>query len=99
MVFLNNFVLLVENLKHVKLDDIEVICNMVKCSVTVAVLQKKGIDLQDESGNKDDLGNIPDEMSSVFEKLSESVANFIKWKYRYEYKKDARWQQELQVSI
>ena len=101
MVLLNNFILLVDNLKeHVKLDQIEIICNLVECSVTVAALQKKEIHLQDESGNEDDRGDIPEELSSVFERLSESVANVIKWKprYRCENKKDAQWHQELQVS-
>ena len=94
MVLLNNFVLLVENLKqHVKLDQIEIICHVVECSITVAHV------LQNNSDNEDDRGDISEEMSSVFERLSESVANVIKWKPRYRHEdKDARWRQELQVS-
>ena len=98
MVLLNNFVLLVDNLKqHVKLDQMDIICHVVECSITVSVLQKKGIHLQDKSGNEDDRGDISEEISSVFERLSESVANVIKWKPRYR-DKDTRWHQELQVS-
>lgn len=101
MVLLDNFVLLVENLKqHPELNQVEVICRVVECSITIVVLQRKANDRQDESANEDDLGDNPDEMSAVFERLSESVANYVKWKPRFRWQnKDAPSQQELHVSI
>ena len=100
MVLLDNFVLLVENLKHhLDLDQVEVICRVVECSITIVVLQRKANDLQDESAHKEDLGNSPEEMS-VFERLSESVANYVGWKPRSRWQnKDAYSRQELHVSI
>ena len=101
MVLLDNFVLLVENLKHhLDLNQVEVICRAVECSITIVVLQRKANDLQDESAHEDDLGNSPEEMSAVFESLSESVANYVGWKPRSRWQnRDASSQQELLVSI
>ena len=89
MVLLDNFVLLVANLKHLELGQVEVICHVVECSITTW----KAMYLQVESGHEDDLSNISSEISSVFERLSSSVANFVEWKPRY------RWENKLQVNI
>ena len=113
MVLLNNFVVLVENVKqHLKINEVDVLCHLVECLITGIVLQMKGIGLQDESGNEnsshdcismpfESLDDIPKEMSSLHKKQSESVDKFLNINLRsyLEYSTDMEWHQELLVSI
>ena len=111
MVLLKNFVFLVENVKqHLKLNQVDVLCHLVECLVTGIVLQKKGIDLQDESENRngadesvtepsESTDDFPKEMITLQEKQSEKVDYFIRANLKIlEYSSDAEWRQELQVS-
>lgn len=110
MVLLNNFVFLIENVKqHLKLNQVDVLCHLVECLITGIVLQKKGIDLQDESGNRngaddnntdpsESTDDFPKEMISLQEKQSKKVDYFINANLEsLEYSNDAVWHQELQV--
>ena len=113
MVLLNNFVFLVENVKqHLKLNQVDVLCHLVECLITGIVLQKKGIDLQDESENRngaddsvteasESTDDFPKEMIALQEKQSEKVDYFFERKLInkiLEYSSIAEWRQELQVS-
>ena len=111
MVLLKNFVFLVENVKqHLKLNQVDVLCHLVECLLTGIVLQKKGIDLQDESENRngadesvtelsESTDDFPKEMITLQEKQSEKVDYFIRANLKIlEYSSDAEWRQELQVS-
>ena len=102
MVLLNNLVLLAEILKHyLKLNQVEVLCHLMECLITAIVLQKKGIDIEDESGDEDCLDDLPEEMSSVLKKLSGCVTGFIEVKlFRpLEGITDTGWHKELQVIV
>ena len=111
MVLLNNFVVLVENVKqHLRLGEVDVLCHLVECLITGIVLQKKGIDLQDKSENRngaddsisepwESTDDFPKEMISLHEKQSAKVDYFLKMKLKnLEYSRDAEWHQELQVN-
>ena len=111
MVLLKNFVFLVENVKqHLKLNQVDVLCHLVECLLTGIVLQKKGIDLQDESENRngadesvtelsESTDDFPKEMITLQEKQSEKVDYFIRANLKIlKYSSDAEWRQELQVS-
>jgi hypothetical protein len=78
--------------------------------ITTIVLQKKGIDLDDESANESDLdtkrstsfgfGDIPREMTSHFRKQVDDIANFIDRKIGYlENSNITNWKEELLVCI
>ena len=110
MVLLNNFVVLGENMKHhLKLNHVHVLCHLVECLIAGIVLQKKGIDLQDESetGNEphdsmsvpfESINDIPKEMFLLFKKQITLVDNFISWKLNYLHDSSvAEWHKELQV--
>ena len=112
MVLLNNLVVLVENVKqHLKLNQVHVLCHLVECLISGIVLQKKGIDLQDESETEnkshdgistpfESTNDIPKEMLALFKKQSGLVDNFINGKLYYlEYSAVAEWHKELQVGI
>ena len=110
LVLLKNLVYLVMDVKqHLKLNQVEVLCRLVECLITIIVLQKKGIDLEDEFANENgsdenlstplQLADIPNEMSSLFEKQCEFVENFINTKLSsfLENSDVTDWNQELQV--
>ena len=113
MVLLNNFVVLVENVRqNLKLNQVDILCHLVDCLITGIVLQMKGIGLQDESGNGssshdsismpfESLGDIPKEMSSLCKKQSELVDKFLTKNLRspLKYSRKEEWDEELQVSI
>ena len=102
MVLLNNLVFLAQILKnYLELNQIEVLCHLMECSITAIVPQKRGIDIQEESGNVDDLDDLPEEMSSVIKRLSDSVASFVECKLSQslENSTEARWHKEVQVII
>ena len=96
--------------QHLKLNQVDVLCHLVECLVTGIVLQKKGIDLQDESENRnganesvtepsESTDDFPKEMITLQEKQSEKVDYFIRANLKIlEYSSDAEWRQELQVS-
>jgi hypothetical protein len=114
LVLLNNFVQLVEIVKqHLKLNQVEILCRLVECLITTIVLQKKGIDLQDEPTvveNENDpdenlstslqMTDIPREMSSLLNKQYGFVGRFIDARFsaHLENIRPADWDQELQVS-
>lgn len=111
LVLLNNLVYLVKDVKqHLKLYQVEVLCRLVECLITIIVLQKKGIDNEDESGNENEsdenlstpfqLADIPNEVSSLFEKQCEFVENFVNTKLPsfLENSDVTDWKRELQVS-
>ncbi len=104
---------LVQTVKqHLKLNQVEVLCRLVECLITAIVLQKKGIDLQDESaalGNENDrndnlstsfkLKDIPKEMSSLLKDQSGFVHKFMSDRLLWLEKITfEEWDQELQVS-
>ena len=110
MILLNNFAVLVENVKqHLKLNQVHVLCHLVECLITGIVLQKKGIDLQDESETEskshdgiytpfESTNDIPKEMLALLKKQSGLVDNFITRKLNnLEYSAVAEWHKELQV--
>ena len=98
--------------QHLKLNQVDVFCHLVECSITGIVLQKKGIDLQDESENRngpedsismpfESTDGIPKEMLLSLKKQSGLVDNFINRKLYSLYLErstDAEWFKELQVS-
>ncbi|CAB4038281.1 Hypothetical predicted protein, partial [Paramuricea clavata] len=112
LVLLNNLVLLVQNVKqHLRLNQVKILCRLVECLITTIVLQKKGIDLQDEPSvleNENDrdknlstsfqLTDIPKEMSSHLQSQKAFVEGFIdaRLSLGLEYSKDTEWDQELQ---
>ncbi len=114
LALLNNLVHLVHNVKqHLKLDQVELLCRLLECSTTAIVLQKNGIDCQEEYAileheNESDenlctsyqLTDIPTEMLRFFRKQEELVESFISVKLplSLEYSKVAEWNQELQVN-
>jgi hypothetical protein len=115
LVLLNNLVLLVQNVKqHLRLNQVKILCRLVECLITTIVLQKKGIDLQDEPTvleNENDpdknlstsfqLTDISKEMSSHLQAQKAFVEGFMHdatLSLGLEYSKDAEWNQELQVS-
>ena len=102
IVLLNNLVLLAEILKnYLQLNEVEVLCRLMECLITAIVLQKKETNVKDESGNEDDLDDLPEEVSSAFKRLSECVAKFVERKLSQplEYSTDEKWKKELQVII
>ena len=115
LVLLNNLVYLVQTEKqNLKLNQVEVLCRLVECLITAIVLQKKGIDLQDESaalGNENDrndnlstsfkLKDIPKEMSSLLKEQRGFVHNFMldKLPLGLENITFTDWDRELLVSV
>ncbi|CAB4044068.1 Hypothetical predicted protein, partial [Paramuricea clavata] len=108
LVLLNNLVYLVENVKqHLKLSDVEVLCRLFECLITAMVLQKNGIDLQEESAVEDpdknlstpfQLKDIPDKMLSIVQKQFRLVEGFIDTRLAVrpvEYNNVTTWNQEL----
>lgn len=110
MVLLDNFVVLVENVKqHLKLNEVHVLCHLVECLIAGIVLQKNGIDLQDESETEnrphdsistpfESTNDIPKEMLTLLKKQNGLVDNFMNTRLSYlEYSTVADWHKELQV--
>ena len=111
MALLNNLVYLVQNVKqHLKLNQVELLCRLVECLITAIVLQKQGIDLDDEPGNEKNfdkthssfqLQEIPKEMFSLLKKQLGFVEDFIQDRlsvHLNDYRNVTEWDQELQVS-
>ena len=105
LVLLDNLMYLVYDVKqHLKLGQVEVLCRLVECSISTIVLQKKGIDLQDDPAALQheidpnlftpiQLTEIPEEMSSLLRKQCLYVDGFIDMRLPVHIK-----DQELQVS-
>ena len=99
---------LVQNVKqHLKINQVQVLCRLVECLITVIVLQKKGIDLQDKSVVENEnnpknsssfkLEEIPGKMSHLLRKQRGLVDNFIDTKLTATIK-NTNWDQVLCVS-
>ena len=111
LVLLNNLVELVRIVKqHLKINQVQVLCRLVECLITVIVLQKKEIDVQDksvvENENSQDeenltsftLKEIPNEMSGLLRKQRDFVDDFINKKVIASMKNTSKWDQEFLVS-
>ena len=110
MVLLDNLVFLVQNIRqHLKFNEIGVLCRLVECLTTTIVLQKKGIDYEDEPNAQPDpseklsisckLADIPSKMLYHFNEQCGYVEYFIRSNLReLEYSNDRAWDEELQVS-
>jgi hypothetical protein len=112
LVLLDNFDNLVRKL-NLKLNQVELVCRLVKCLITTIVLQKKGIDLQEESevlekesnpheslSTSFKLEDIPNEMSLLLKHQFKFVLDSMSSKLPYplENISSRLWDQELQVS-
>jgi hypothetical protein len=100
--------------QHLKINQVEVLCRLVECLITVVVLQKKGIDVQDKSAmlanesSREENGitpfefdDIPKKMSSLLQKQRDYVDGFIDVQFRrinVEKCITSQWEQELCVS-
>ena len=98
LVLLNNLVYLVQNVKqYLKIHQVQVFCRLVECLISGIVLQKEGIDYQDQStilkNSREinpnektpanfELKDIPKEMSSLLKKQCGFVDDFIATKLR-----------------
>ena len=113
-VLLDSLLHLAKNVKqHLKLNQVELVCRLVECLVTVIVLHKKGTDLQEEStvlknesssdrslSTSFKLEDVSNEMSLFWKKQFQLVEDFMvsKLSYSLEYTKFNEWCLELQVS-
>ena len=99
--------------QHLELRQVQVLCHLVECLITAIILQKNGIDLQDESavlGSEIDpdenlstsfqFTDIPHEMLSLFKNQCGLVEKFFETKLPVHlgYSRITPWNEELQVS-